>query len=39
VLIEDERQAAGLPESAIGEADAVSLYELRRRSLMGVLSL
>src|SRR6202030_2292213 len=37
VLVEDERHAAGPAEAAIGEADSVSLYELRRRGLMAVL--
>src|ERR1700726_901337 len=36
VLVEDERHAAGLAEAAIGEADSVSLYELRRRGLVGM---
>ena len=36
VLVEDERHAAGLAESAIGEADSVSLYELCRRGLVGM---
>src|SRR5207302_1863389 len=34
VLAKYERHSSGLAESAIGEADSVSLYELRRRSLM-----
>jgi len=33
VLVEDERHAAGLAESAIGETDSVSLDELCRRGL------
>src|ERR1700719_1439270 len=37
VLVEDERHAAGLAESAIGEADSVSLNELCRRGLVAVL--
>jgi hypothetical protein len=37
VLIENERHAAGLAEPAIGEADSLSLYELRRRGLVAVL--
>jgi hypothetical protein len=36
VLVEDERRAAGLAESAVTEADSVSLYELRRRGLVCV---
>ena len=36
VLVEDDRHAAGLAESAIGEADSVSLYELCRRGLVGM---
>src|ERR1700726_3862075 len=36
VLVEDERHAAGLAESAIGEADAVSLYEQCRRGLVSM---
>src|ERR1700749_1792115 len=37
VLVEDERHAAGLAESTIGEAHSVSLYELCRRGLVAVL--
>jgi hypothetical protein len=37
VLVEDDRHAAGLAESAIGEPNSVSLYELRRRGLVTVL--
>src|ERR1700738_864159 len=36
VHVEDERRAAGLAESAIGEADAVSVDELCRRGLVGM---
>src|SRR3977135_3594772 len=36
VAVEDDRHAAGLAESAIGEADSVSLYELCRRGLVGM---
>ena len=36
VLVEDDRHTAGLAESAIGEADAVSFDELRRRGLVCV---
>jgi hypothetical protein len=36
VLVEDDRHAAGLAKSAIGEADSDSLYELCRRGLVGV---
>src|SRR5438105_10966763 len=36
VLVEDDRHTAGLAESAIGETDSVSLYELSRRGLMPV---
>ena len=36
VLVEDDRHAAGLAESAISEADSVSLYELCRRGLVGI---
>src|SRR6266576_4332714 len=36
VLVEDDRHAAGFAESAIGEADSVSLYELCRRGLVGM---
>src|SRR6201998_585493 len=36
VLVEDDRQTAGLAESAIGEADSVSLYELCRRGLVSM---
>src|ERR1700693_5570389 len=36
VHVEDDRHAAGLAESAIGEADSVSLYELCRRGLVGM---
>src|SRR5438132_2444952 len=38
VLVEDDRHTAGLAESAIGEADSVSLYELGRRGMMCVVS-
>src|ERR1700720_1299885 len=38
VLVKDERHASGLAESAIGEADAVGLDELRRRGLMCVVT-
>src|SRR6202140_812221 len=37
VLVEDNRHAVGLAESAIGEADSVGLDELRRRGLVTVL--
>ena len=37
VLVEDERQAVRLAETAIGEADTVGLGGLRRRGLVGVL--
>ena len=37
MLHENERHAAQLAESAIGEADTVNLYELRRRGLVAVL--
>jgi hypothetical protein len=33
---EDERHAAAIAETAIGEADSIGLDELRRRGLMGV---
>src|ERR1700719_2884683 len=36
VLVEDERHAAGLAESAIGKADSVSLYELCRCGLVSM---
>src|SRR5229473_2244203 len=36
VLVKYDRHAAGLAESAIGEADSVSLYELCRRGLVGM---
>src|SRR6266436_4689143 len=36
VLVEDNRHTAGLTESAIGEADSVSLYELCRRGLVSM---
>src|ERR1700733_13065938 len=36
VLVEDDRHTAGLAESAIGEADSVSLYELCRRGLVSM---
>src|ERR1700754_3271879 len=36
VLVEDERHAAGLAESAIGEADAVRFDELCWRGLVGL---
>src|SRR2546427_715961 len=36
VLVKDERHSAGLAESAIGETDAVGLYELCRRGLVCV---
>src|SRR3984957_17314953 len=36
VLAEDERHSSGLAEAAIGEADSVGLYELRRRGLVGM---
>src|SRR5438874_8075447 len=36
VLVEDERHAVGLAESAIGEADSVSLDELCRRGLVSM---
>src|ERR1700736_6173767 len=36
MLHENERRAAGLAESAIGEADAVRFDELRRRGLVSV---
>src|SRR6202521_4184267 len=36
VLAEDERHSSGLAEAAIGEADAVGLYELWRRGLAGM---
>src|SRR6266403_1412715 len=36
VLVEDDRHPAGLAESAIGEADSVSLYELCRRGLVSM---
>src|ERR1700731_3644216 len=38
VLVEDERHAAGLAESAIGEADSLGLNELCRRGLVAVLA-
>src|SRR6202030_3036705 len=37
VLVEDEGHAAGLAESAIGEADSLGLDELCRRGLVAVL--
>jgi hypothetical protein len=37
MLVEDERRAAGLAETAIGETDSVSLDELRRSGLVIVL--
>jgi len=36
VLVEDDRHAARLAESAISETDSVSLYELCRRGLVGI---
>src|ERR1700687_4402796 len=36
VLVEDDRHTAGLAESAIGEADSVSLNELCRRGLVSM---
>src|SRR5580704_8468335 len=36
VHVKDERDAPALAEAAIGEADSVSLNELRRRGLVGV---
>src|SRR5271168_2036382 len=36
VLAKDERHSSGLAEAAIGEADAVGLYELCRRGLVGM---
>src|SRR5216683_3107673 len=36
VLVEDNRQTAGLAESAIGEADSIRLHELCRRSLVSM---
>src|SRR6202035_5073126 len=36
VHVENERHAAGFTESAICEADSVSLYELCRRGLVGI---
>src|SRR5712675_2823130 len=36
VLVEDDRHTAGFAESAIGEADSVSLYELCRRGLVSM---
>src|ERR1700691_4609952 len=36
VLVEDDRHTAGLAESAIGEADSVSLNELWRRGLVSM---
>src|ERR1700674_5352848 len=36
VLVEDDRHTAGLAESAIGEADSVSLYGLCRRGLVSM---
>src|SRR5207245_2550030 len=36
VLVEDERHAAGLAESAVGEADSLGLDELCRRGLVGI---
>jgi uncharacterized protein len=36
VLVEDDRHDAGFAESAIGEADSVSLYELCRRAAQGL---
>src|SRR6202043_2199779 len=36
VLVKDDRHTAGLAESAIREADSVSLYELWRRGLVGM---
>src|SRR5882724_7426947 len=36
VLVEDDRHTAGLAESAISEADSVSLYELCRRGLVSM---
>jgi hypothetical protein len=38
MLHENERHAARLAESAIGEADPISLDELCRRGLVGVLA-
>jgi hypothetical protein len=32
---EDERHAAGIAETAIGETDSIGLDELRRRGLVG----
>jgi hypothetical protein len=37
MLVEDERHAAGLAETAIGETDSVGLDELRRSGLVIVL--
>jgi hypothetical protein len=37
MLHEDDRYAAGLAESAVGEADSVSFDELRRHGLVAVL--
>jgi hypothetical protein len=37
VLVEDERYAGRIAKAAIGEADAVSFDELRRRGLVIVL--
>jgi hypothetical protein len=37
VLVENDRHAARLAESAIGETDSASLYELSRRGLVSVL--
>jgi hypothetical protein len=34
MLVEDDRRAAGLAETAIGETDAVGLDELRWRGLV-----
>src|SRR6202022_574001 len=36
VLAKDERHSSGLAEAAIGEADAVGLYELCRRGLVSM---
>src|SRR6202051_3849229 len=36
VLVEDDRHTSGLAEAAIGEADAVGLYELCRRGLVSM---
>src|SRR6202022_2308394 len=36
VLVEDDRHASGVAESAIGEADSISLYELGRRGLVSM---